>query len=199
MTERFGMIGLEVKHLAIISGGSRWIAAGIADHAEQKEHVGRRPPLAHISLAAPHRLNQLTTVGNAAQFFEFERKPGRWALTLERQGGLGLMRSGSRGGGHALQSGTRWHGRLFGLVRNGGALPKGKGHRDLGGGKPLPQHQAGFGMTDEQHSPGRKQAFEHGDGAVLCLRIEIDQQVAAEDDVINLAAPQEIGVEQVPL
>jgi hypothetical protein len=75
--------------------------------------------------------------------------------------------------------------------------PEGEGHRQLRGSEVLTRQQPGFGRTDEQAAARRQQAQQYLHGARLRGRIEIDEHVAAEDEVVQRAPGEEIGREQV--
>ena len=80
-----------------------------------------------------------------------------------------------------------------------GAFAKGESERKLGGDEAVTQQQAGFGRADEQEALRPQQAPQHVDGAVLGGAVEVDQQVAAENHVVELRAGQKAGGKQVAL
>jgi hypothetical protein len=64
------------------------------------------------------------------------------------------------------------------------AFGKGESERYLHRGEIVAQQKPGFGRCDKQHTLGFEKPSENSDRAVLSGPIEIDQQIAAEHDVI---------------
>ena len=63
--------------------------------------------------------------------------------------------------------------------------------------QPARREQAGFGRAHEQHAILARVTPEHLHGALLGSLIEIDQQVAAEHEVVGRRVGQQAGVEQI--
>ncbi|MCY1215400.1 hypothetical protein D9M72_272430 [compost metagenome] len=78
-------------------------------------------------------------------------------------------------------------------------LAEGKGQRQADRHQPLRAQQAGLGRADEKQAVGHGQPRQRLHRAPLVGRIEIDQQVAAEHEVIGRFAGEQVGIDQVAL
>ena len=63
----------------------------------------------------------------------------------------------------------------------------------------MPEEQAGLGWGDKQRALRRQQTPEDADRAILRGAVEIDQQVPAEDDIVEVPPCQKIGRKHVGL
>ena len=150
------------------------------------------------------RLAQLATVGQPARFGQQIR---RWLRRLHRHGARtrrrrrrcagrrvpwrgrhAAQRARRRQGGH-LDHGGRWRGFLF----------QREGLAELQRRKAVLAERRHFRIAGQQHAVVGQQGGQVGDGGARGRLVEINQQVAAEDDVVMAAAGGGVELQQVAL
>ncbi|MNT56715.1 hypothetical protein D3C72_1940390 [compost metagenome] len=74
---------------------------------------------------------------------------------------------------------------------------EGKGLRDANRAHAQAPQQAAFGRADKQHAVDMGQALEHLENLVLRRQVEVDQQIAAEHEVVGRLVGEQGRIEQI--
>ncbi|MNN73790.1 hypothetical protein D3C81_1899390 [compost metagenome] len=74
---------------------------------------------------------------------------------------------------------------------------EGKGLRDANRAHAQAPQQAAFGRADKQHAVNVGQALEHLENLVLRRQVEVDQQIAAEHEVVGRLVGEQGRIKQI--
>ena len=117
--------------------------------------------------------------------------------------GAGIARRGARPFAPAVRTARRGggcDGRPVSVRRRCAALRNAKASGPMRRHEGVVEEQAGFRGRRRTACPvAVSRSIQHADRAILRRAVEVDQHVAAEDDVVDAAARQKVGGEQVAL
>lgn len=124
------------------------------------------------------------------------RRRGRGGMR-QRQPRRGRLGQGPPGRCPAVHEGPRGRRRGGGGGRRQRLGQEGERARQRHRGQPAAGQQRGFGRADEEHAVLAGEAAQHLHRACLRRRVEVDEQIATEHEVIGRRPGQQIGIEQI--
>ncbi|MNI29881.1 hypothetical protein D3C73_837070 [compost metagenome] len=196
------MLRFEVQRLAVKPLGLQHTAGDITQQTEPVKNLGHRFVAAQVTVARSASLGTFAFIGQRGD-------------VRQQRGGIGAARfrrlRGAGNAGERTPDGRRRHDVAHRLrhrqgcrneyrqrLRFRGALAaEGKGLRDTNRAHAQSPQQAALGRTDKQHAIDMGQALEHFEHLFLRRQVEVDQQIAAEHEVVGRLVGEQGWIEQV--
>ena len=202
--QRVGMLRFEVQRLAIKTLGFEDTAGDIAEQSQPIEHLGHRFVAGANNCSQAARASALLpSLASAAMFASSAAASKLVGLSGCDACGTTLANRPTasvpaRIRAHRLRHRQRRRDECrqrFGLWS--AMTTEGKGLRDTNRAHAQTPQQTAFGRADKQHAVDMGQALEHFENLLLGRLVEIDQQIAAEHEVIGRLTGQQGRIQQI--